>query len=223
MNNLELKEFTLLLFRLEEKKIYNESKLDEVFLSYDKILYRLNIQKIKTKTGKDIKHKDLRYAIQVMQHKHKNCRWKSEKIRSRNFYILIEGYYWLISVYFNNKKKLIDADIEFFEDLIKQYEELLKLESKNLFEKDMKIQELVNYFNKKYETIEKAIWKMIKIHSNYRYVVNNEFVITKEGVEWLCKNCFKQKYLELLESYKMDLTEKFIKAGYIYDNFFNKN
>lgn len=223
MNNLELKEFTLLLFRLEEKKIYNESKLDEVFLSYDKILYRLNIQKIKTKTGKDIKHKDLRYAIQVMQHKHKNCRWKSEKIRSRNFYILIEGYYWLISVYFNNKKKLIDADIEFFEDLIKQNEELLKLESKNLFEKDMKIQELVNYFNKKYETIEKAIWKMIKIHSNYRYVVNNEFVITKEGVEWLCKNCFKQKYLELLESYKMDLTEKFIKAGYIYDNFFNKN
>ena len=223
MNNIELKEFTLLLFRLEEKKIYNESKLDEVFLSYDKILYRLNIQKIKTKTGKDIKHKDLRYAIQVMQHKHKNCRWKSEKIRSRNFYILIEGYYWLISVYFNNKKKLIDADIEFFEDLIKQNEELLKLESKNLFEKDMKIQELVNYFNKKYETIEKAIWKMIKIHSNYRYVVNNEFVITKEGVEWLCKNCFKQKYLELLESYKMDLTEKFIKAGYIYDNFFNKN
>ena len=223
MNNLELKEFTLLLFRLEEKKIYNESKLDEVFLSYDKILYRLNIQKIKTKTGKDIKHKDLRYAIQVMQHKHKNCRWKSEKIRSRNFYILIEGYYWLISVYFNNKKKLIDADIEFFEDLIKQYEELLKLESKNLFEKDMKIQDLVNYFNKKYETIEKAIGKMIKIHSNYRYVVNNEFVITKEGVEWLCKNCFKQKYLELLESYKMDLTEKFIKAGYIYDNFFNKN
>lgn len=223
MNNLELKEFTLLLFRLEEKKIYNESKLDEVFLSYDKILYRLNIQKIKTKTGKDITHKDLRYAIQVMQHKHKNCRWKSEKIRSRNFYILIEGYYWLISVYFNNKKKLIDADIEFFEDLIKQYEELLKLEPKNLFEKDIKIQELVNYFNKKYETIEKAIWKMIKIHSNYRYVVNNEFVITKEGVEWLCKNCFKQKYLELLESYKMDLTEKFIKAGYIYDNFFNKN
>lgn len=208
---------------MEEKKIYNESKLDEVFLSYDKILYRLNIQKIKTKTGKDIKHKDLRYAIQVMQHKHKNCRWKSEKIRSRNFYILIEGYYWLISVYFNNKKKLIDADIEFFEDLIKQYEELLKLEPKNLFEKDIKIQELVNYFNKKYETIEKAIWKMIKVHSNYRYVVNNEYVITEEGVEWLCKNCFKQKYLELLESYKMDLTEKFIKAGYIYDNFFNKN
>lgn len=208
---------------MEEKKIYNESKLDEVFLSYDKILYRLNIKNIKTKDNRDITHKDLRKAITVMQRKHKNCRWKSEKIRSRNFYILIEGYYWLINVYFNRNMKLIDADIDFFEELIKQYEEVLKLESKNLFDKDMEMQELIIYFNKKYETIEKAVWKMIKVYSNYRYVVNNEYIITKEGVEWLCKNCFKQKYLELLESYKMDLTEKFIKAGYIYDNFFNKN
>lgn len=206
-----------------EKDIYNESKLDEVFLSYDKILYRLNTQKIKTKTGNDITHKDLRYAIQVMQRKHKNCRWKSEKIRSRNFYILIEGYYWLINVYFNSNMKLIEADIKFFKELIKQYEEVLKLESKNLFDKDIEMQELVKFFNKKYETVEKAIWKMIKVHSNYRYVVNNEYVITKEGVEWLCKNCFKQKYLEVLESYKMNLTEEFIRAGYIYDNFFHKN
>lgn len=208
---------------MEERKIYNESKLDEVFLSYDKILYRLNMQKIKTKTGKEITHKDLRYAIQVMQRKHKNCRWKSEKIISRNIFILIEGYYWLINVYFNNKKKLIDADIDFFEERIKQYEELLKLESKNLFNEDIKIQELVNYFNKKNETIEKAIWKMIKVNSNYRIIENENWIITREGVEWLCKNCFKQKYLELLESYKMNLTEKYIKAGYIYDNFFSKN
>ena len=208
---------------MEERRIYNESKLDEVFLSYDRILYRLNTQKIKTKTGNDITHKDLRYAIQVMQRKHKNCRWKSEKIRSRNFYILIEGYYWLINVYFNSNMKLIEADIKFFKELIKQYEEVLKLESKNLFDKDIEMQELVKFFNKKYETIEKAIWKMIKVHSNYRYVVNNEYVITKEGVEWLCKNCFKQKYLEVLESYKMNLTEEFIRAGYIYDNFFHKN
>lgn len=208
---------------MEEKKIYNESKLDEVFLSYDKILYRLNIKNIKTKDNKEITHKDLRKAITVMQRKHKNCRWKSEKIRSRNFYIIIEGYYWLINVYFNSNMKLIDADIDFFEELIKQYEEILKLKSKNLFDKDMKMQELVIYFNKKYETIEKAIWKMIKVHRDYRYIKNDNYIITKEGIEWLCKKCFKQKYLEILESYKMDLTEKFIKAGYIYDNFLNKN
>ena len=59
--------------------------------------------------------------------------------------------------------------------------------------------------------------------SRRQYSLLTSKVITKEGLEWLCKNCFKQKYLELLESYKMNLTEKFIKAGYIYDNFFNKN
>ena len=64
---------------------------------------------------------------------------------------------------------------------------------------------------------------MIKVNSNYRYVLKNEFVITKEGIEWLSKNCFKYKYLELLENYKMELTEKYIKAGYIYDNFLEKS
>ena len=127
-----------------------------------------------------------------MQRKHKMCRWKSEKIRSRNSLILIEGYYWLVNVYFNSKTKLIDADIEFFKERIKQYENLLKLESKNLFNEDMKIQELVNYFNKKYETIEKAIWKMIKVHSNFRYIDNNEYIITKEGIEELKNSLYKE-------------------------------
>jgi len=208
---------------LEEIKIYNESKLDEVFLSYDKILFRLNIQKIKTKTGKAITHKDLRYAIQVMQRKHKSCRWKSEKIRSRNYYILIEGYYWLLDVYFNNKKRLIDADIEFFEERIKLYENHLKVKPKNLFEKDMHVKDLFKNINRQTETVEKAIWKMLKVDTDYRYEIDSEFVITKEGIEWLYKNCFKKEYLKLLEKYKMDLTEEYIQAGYIYDNFFNKN
>ncbi len=158
-----------------------------------------------------------------MQLKHKNCRWKSEKIKSRNFYILIEGYYWLLDVYFNNKMKLIDADIKFFKERINQYENLLNIEPKSIFEKDLKLTELPSYFNKKFETIEKAIWKMIKVHKEYRYIVNNEFIITKDGIKWLCQNCFKKKYLGLLENYKMELTDKYVKAGYIYDNFFNKN
>ena len=48
---------------------------------------------------------------------------------------------------------------------------------------------------------------------------NEKQKISKEGIEWLCKNCFKQKYLELLEEYKMDLTEKYILSGYPYDVF----
>lgn len=64
---------------------------------------------------------------------------------------------------------------------------------------------------------------MLKTNINFRYIKDNEYWITDKGIEWLCKNVFKQKYLELLENYKMELTEKYIEAGYIYDNYFNLN
>ena len=58
---------------------------------------------------------------------------------------------------------------------------------------------------------------------NYKYSINNKVVVASRGVEWICKNVFKQKYLELLENYKTELTEKYIEAGYPYHNFFGKN
>lgn len=54
-------------------------------------------------------------------------------------------------------------------------------------------------------------------------LIKNKVVIPREGVKWSCKNIFKQKYLELLEQYKMELTKKYIEAGYVYDEFFGKN
>ena len=57
----------------------------------------------------------------------------------------------------------------------------------------------------------------------YKFIVDNKVVVPKEGVKWIWKNVFKQKYLELLEKYKMELTELYIEAGYPYDNFFWKN
>lgn len=59
--------------------------------------------------------------------------------------------------------------------------------------------------------------------SNYKYLDNNKVIISRKGVEWICKNVFKQKYLELLEKYKMELTELHIKVGYPYDIFFGRN
>lgn len=198
---------------------------DEFFLSYNKILNRLRIMKLKTVTGNEIDEHDLRKAIQVMQKKHLNCRWKSERIRSRRHYILMEGFYWLVFVYFQNDKKQIDADIDFFLQRIKQYEELLKLEHKeNWWNENMGMKQLCNYFNKKENTVRKAIKRMCDNGlSEYKFLVDGKVVISNKGVEWICKNIFKQKYLELLEKYKMELTELYIKAGYPYDNFFGKN
>lgn len=197
----------------------SEKELEKIYLSYSKILNRLKLQNIKTSRGNNITYMDLKQAVIIMNKKHPTCRWKQKKANGK-FYVLIEGYYWLIYVYFQNEKKLIDADIYFFIERIKQYEELLKVEHKNLMFEDMNISALSNYFDRAEGTIKHNIGKLNKATNGiYIYYKNGIRRITKEGIEWLCKNCFKQKYLELLERYKMELTEKYIKKGYSYDIF----
>ena len=206
-------------------KVDSEQFFDSIFLSYNKILERLHILGITTKNGKEISELDLRRAVDIMIKKHPKCRWRSEKIKSRKYFVLVEGYYWLTQVYFQKEKPLIDADIDFFKLRIKQYEELLKIEhNENWWNEDMDIKQLCEYFNRQDITVRKAIKKMCDSWlGEYKFLVNNKVVISKEGVEWICKNVFKHKYLELLEKYKMELTELYIKAGYPYDNFFWKN
>ena len=203
----------------------SEQILDNIFLSYDKILKRLQLLGITTKHGKEVKHVDLRKAVDVMLKKHPTCRWRSEKVRSRKYFILVEGYEWIKYVYFEKEKSLIDADVEFFETRIKLYEDFLKVEhNENWWNEDMDIKQLEKYFNRAESSIRKAIKKMCDNgFSNYKYLDNNKVVISKKGVEWICKNVFKQKYLELLEKYKMELTELYIEKGYIYDEYFWKN
>lgn len=201
-----------------------KKELDKVYLSYSKILYRLQAQNIKTAKGKEITEMDLRQAVIIMDKKHHNCRWKQMKIKKNRFYILIEGYYWLIYVYFQKDKKLIDADIDFFIARNKQYEQLLNIKTKTFWNEDMYVYSLPEYFNRVKGTVLNSITKLKKAtDKKYIYYENEKQKITKEGIEWLCKNCFKHKYLELLEEYKMELTEEYIKAGYIYDNFFYLN
>lgn len=206
-------------------KMDSEQVLDSIFLSYNKILKRFQLLGVTTKYGKEITHEDLRKAIEVMLKKHPTCRWRSEKVKSRKYFILAEGYAWLNQVYFQKEKSLTDADIDFFEDRIRQYEELLKVEhNENWWNEDMDINELCKYFNREEITIRKAIKRMCDSGlEEYKFLINNKIVISKEGVKWICKNVFKQKYLELLEKKKMELTEKYIEAGYIYDHFFHRN
>lgn len=203
----------------------NEQERDKIFLSYKKILERFRLLNVTTRHGKEISHLDLRKAADTMVKKHPSCRWRSIKVKSNRYFILIEGYYWLTLVYFQNEKSMIDADVEFFETRIKQYEELLKVQSdKKWWTENMSIKELEKYFNRGESSVRKAIQKMCKEgKENYKSYVDGKLIISHEGVEWLCKNCFKQKYLELLEKYKMELTDLYIRAGYPYDHFFGRN
>ena len=206
-------------------KMDSEQVLDSIFLSYNKILKRFQLLGVTTKYGKEVTHEDLRKAVNVMLKKHPTCRWRSEKVKSRKYFILDEGYAWLLQVYFNKEKSLIDADVDFFEDRIIQYEELLGLEhDENWWNEDMDIKQLCKYFNREEITIRKAINKMCDNgFEQYKFLVDGKVIISSKCVEWICKNVFKQKYLELLEKYKMELTEKYIKAGYPYDHFFGRN
>ena len=203
----------------------SEQALESIFVSYNKILKRFKLLGVTTKCGKEITHEDLRKAVEVMLKKHPTCRWRSEKVKSRKYFILDEGYAWLLQVYFNKEKSLIDADVDFFEDRIKQYKELLKIEhEENWWNEDMDIKQLCKYFNREEITIRKAINKVCDSGlGEYKSYIDGKVVISCKGVEWICKNVFKQKYLELLERYKMELTELYIKAGYPYDHFFHRN
>ena len=123
------------------------------------------------------------------------------------------------------EKSLIDADVDFFEDRIRQYEDLLEIEhNEKWWNEDMDIKQLCKYFDKKDITVRKAIKKMCESgFGEYKWLVGSKVVISKEGVKWICNNVFKQKYLELLEKYKMELTDLYIAEGYPYDNFFGRN
>lgn len=200
-----------------------ERELERIFMSYSRALKYLKLLNVKTKTNKEINIRDLTNAIDIMDKNHPTCRWKCKNPDSRIHYILAEGFSWLLDVYFQKEKPLVDADIEFFINRIELYKDLLNAPNKDFFLDNMYVSELDNYFNRKQETIRKAILKMIKVNDNYRFIENGKYKVSKEGIEWLCKNCFKHKYLELLEQYKMELTEKYIEAGYPYDIFlFNK-
>lgn len=197
----------------------SENENNKIYLSYKKILNLLNIQNIKTSMNKDIDYKILFQAIRIMEKKHPICRWRQIRAKDNKHYILIEGFYWLSFVYFQHSQKQIDADIDFFKLRISQYQKLLNIKSKNFWLREYKLVELIDYFDRSEITIKKAISKMIKYNKDYMFIRENKYFVTNEGIEWLCKNIFKQKYLEILEKYKMELTELYIKAGYPYDLF----
>ena len=197
----------------------SENENNKIYLSYKKILNLLNIQNIKTSMNKDIDYKILLQAIRIMEKKHPICRWRQIRAKDNKHYILIEGFYWLSFVYFQHSQKQIDADIDFFKLRISQYQKLLNIKSKNFWLREYKLVELIDYFDRSEITIKKAISKMVKYNKDYMFIRENKYFVTNEGIEWLCKNIFKQKYLEILEKYKMELTELYIKAGYPYDLF----
>lgn len=199
-------------------------------MNYKEILEDFRENNIKTKAGKEVTHKDLRTAILIMLDQHPSCRWQSEKIKKRYYYLQYEAVIWLREVYFNNYEiKFIDKDIKWFEERIKWYIDTLeknniKYPQIDYHLKPMTKRELTKYFDRGLSSIQQAIIEMEQItnckNRNYK---NGTLQINEVQIEWLLKNKFKTKYLQLLEEYKMVLTEIFKANGGYYDNYFDRN
>lgn len=201
-----------------------------MFMNYKEIISDFNNRGLTTKGGKPITHTDLRKAIQVMQQKHLLCRWRSERIKQRYYYIQYEGVLWLRNVYFNSyDMKFIDKDIKWLKNRIIWYQN--QFDKNNIhypefsFNVDTmnKIQ-LCKYFDKSISTIENALRIYEKSTSSKdRCYKDGKLQVQSSAVIWLIENQFKYKYIEILESYKMELTEIFKANGGFYDNYFGRN
>lgn len=201
-----------------------------IFLDYKEILEELEKRNLKTKSGKEITHTDLRYAITIMNEKHSSCRWQSEKIKKKYYYIQYEGFIWLRDVYFSSyDMKFIDKDVKWFENRILWYKNQFNKNNIEYPDIDYKIiamskKELAKYFNRSIRTIENGIREYESTQmKNIRNYKEDKLEINEATIEWLLKNKFKDKYIKLLEDYKMTLTEIFKINGGYYDNYFGRN
>lgn len=201
-----------------------------IFLDYKEILEELEKRNLKTKSGKEITHTDLRYAITIMNEKHSSCRWQSEKIKKKYYYIQYEGFIWLRDVYFSSyDMKFIDKDVKWFENRILWYKNQFNKNNIEYPDIDYKIiamskKELAKYFNRSIRTIENGIREYESTQrKNIRNYKEDKLEINEAAIEWLLKNKFKDKYVKLLEDYKMTLTEVFKANGGYYDNYFGRN
>ncbi len=77
------------------------------------------------------------------------------------------------------------------------------MHDENWWNEDMDIKQLCKYFNKEDITIRKAIRKMCDSGlEEYKLLINNKIVVSREGIKWICKKYLNKKYLELLEKKK---------------------
>lgn len=181
------------------------------------VVKNLNDRNFITAYGYKIINKDVYYAISVMQSKHHRCDWvikKENRIR-----ITIEGYYWLEYVYFNNQGLvLIDADISYFEQLLKKYEAIcnknnIKYEIFKFISNDMSYKELSALTHRSPNTVKDYFSQMPDDIKKQSYYLGATKYITATACEKLCRTKFKQCYLHHLENMCLMLKKKITTKG----------
>lgn len=113
---------------------------------------------------------------------------------------------WIKEVYLVHDKYYLDLEITFFENLIKEITREFNIEYKPLEYKDMNVKEMMRYFDKDYDSIRLAIYKMHhQYNSNLKYYNNERLIIKADAIKWLNEKYYRKSYLEYLERTKLKL------------------
>lgn len=180
------------------------------------VVKELNDRNYSTAYGYKIINKDVYDAVRVMNQKHSRCEWVEKQ--NNKLRISLEGYYWLENVYFEKNKKTIEADVEFFEQLIETYiqncqRNNIQYELLNFISNDMTMKELSSFTNSSIKTIKRYFDKLPSEMQEKIYYFNKEKYIISSVCEELCIRYFKKTYLLYLENMYLILKKKIIKAG----------
>lgn len=189
--------------------------MQELF-SVKKVYASLVEQNYTTPLNYNLTQKDVLNSIAIMNKKHFKCQW----IDYLETYprVTHEGYYWLCSVYFNKSSSLIDADINFFEQLIENYKQICDDENvsykiTSFIENDMTYDDIVKLVNRKKSTVKKSFYKLPPLQKNNCYYKNKKKYIASNVCENLCKKYFKKTYLNYLEQLYLMLKKNLLSKG----------
>ena len=188
----------------------------QTLYSVKEILSFLTEQNITTSYGYDVTHKDVLNGLKIINEKHSSCEWVDYTEPYPKF--TYEGYAWLVSVYFDKTKSLIDADIIFFEKLIENYRQICDDENVRYYiqpfiKNDMTYDDLAEFVGRKRSTVKKAFYKLPPLQKNNCYYHNQNKYIASDVCDDLCRKNFKRTYIKYLEKLYLNLKTELLKKG----------
>lgn len=155
-----------------------------------------------------------------MNKKHPMCNWTvygNDKLPM----IETEGKYWIVEAYFNKNKSLLDAEVDFFENIINEHkafcdENNINYEIPPLIKSNMTFDEFAILVGRAKGTVQKEYYKLSQEEKEKSFQSDNKKYIASSVLTQLCKQSFKRRYLQYLEEVYIYLWQDCLSGGSIY-------
>lgn len=154
--------------------------------------------------------RQMKYIKTKWKQWHKEDEWlvfRRNEYGKKVLWVYMEGVNWICEVYLKRDVPYILAEIDYAEKNINRLEQELNFHYNPVFAEQMNTNQMAVYFDRSPKTILNNLSYLRKENSNW-IIDTNPYIVTKEGIEWLEKNVYTQKYLEDLLRYKRILQAK---------------